>query len=176
MIYVLKTQFQGGGGREGTYVYLWFTLLYSRNQHNIEKQFILQLTKMLRAIVMFMGWMIFMKQKQLWGNHTPKNIILGIPRPSPSPHIQRSTALYFLFSGIDNKWECVVYLWKALFTSTEIKKRWGWAASGLPAVPFAHVPVLHVWFFMVIKYHCVPILITQEVDSCYPILETKTLF
>ena len=140
-------------GRGHTYTYVWLTLLYSRNQHNTEKQFILQLKKMLRAIVMPMVWMIFMKQKQLWGNYTPKNIILEIPRPSPSPHIQRSTALYFLFSGIDNKWEYVIYLWKAI--STEVKERWGWAASGLPAVPFAHILVLLVWFFMVIKYHCV---------------------
>ena len=51
----------------------------------------------------------FHQIKTAVGKSQPKNIILGIPRPSPSPHIQ-STALYFLSSGIDNKWECVVYL------------------------------------------------------------------
>ena len=51
----------------------------------------------------------FHQIKTAVGKSQPKNIILGIPRPVPSPHIQ-STALYFLSSGIDNKWEYVVYL------------------------------------------------------------------
>ena len=156
-------------GRGHTYTYGWLTLLYSRNQHNIEKQFILQLKKMLRAIVMPMVWMIFMKQKQLWGNYTPKNIILEIPRPSPSPHIQRSTALYFLFSGIDNKWEYVIYLWKA--TSTEVKKEVGlscFQSSSSPLRPHSCITCVILYGYKVPL--CTLILITQEVDSCYPIL------